>query len=275
MTRRLLSDEQDTYLRSIAEGKSVNECTEKLNHHFGTSFTNSQIRYYKSNHNIRSGKKPWEFVDHTKQRLVTMEQDTFIRENAKGIGNEELTKLFNTTFKTKFTTKQIKSYKLNHGISSGLTGHFAKGHTPVNKGLTWDEYMPKESQQGSMKTTFKKGNIPPNYHPIGTEMEREDGYTYVKVSDAIEPGMSRKGWRLKHQLLWEECNGPIPEGHKIVFANGDTKDIRIDNLVLVADSELLIMNRQGLIHEDSELTKVGANVAKLIDKTNKLQGGNK
>ena len=256
MTKRLLNDEQDSYLRTIAVGKSVKECTEKINSYFGTTFKTSQIRSYKSNHNISSGKKPWEFVDHSKQRIMTDEQDAFIRDKARGVGNDELTSLFNFTFKTQYTVKQIKIYKTNHGISSGLNGYFKKDHRPWNKGTV--------GLTKANKTSFKKGAIPPNYRSIGSErIDMKDGYLYVKVSDAPSPGLSRFGWRLKHQLLWEQYNGPIPTGYNVIFADRNKRNFDIDNLILVSDAELLEMNRQGLIFEDPELTKTGASLAKL------------
>ena len=52
MSRKLLTTEQDTYLRQIAEGRSVKGCTVMMNEKFDTAFTVAQIRSYKSNHGI-------------------------------------------------------------------------------------------------------------------------------------------------------------------------------------------------------------------------------
>ena len=201
--------------------------------------------------------------------IYTTKQLQFIRDNAKGIGNAELTKIFNLEFHTNLKVSQIKSFKHNHKISSGLTGHFPKGNVPSNKGKTWDEYMSKECQKKSRKTCFKKGNKPSNTYSLGTERHRTDGYIDVKVANSKEPGMSRKTWKLKHHLLWEEHYGPVPVGHKVIFTNGDKKDFRIENLALVTHNELLVMNRQGLIYENEELTQVGIGIAKLIAGVNK------
>lgn len=263
MAKKILNKEQDAYLRLIAVGKSAKECTECLNEHFQTTFKVNQIRNYKSRYNITSGLKPWEAVDHSKRSIMTAEQNEFIIFIAEDLGNEEITKQINSKFGTEFTVQQIKSFKANHKIKSGLTGHFSKGNVPYNKG--------KKGLTSANKTSFTKGSIPPNRKPIGSERtDSKDGYTYVKIQD----GKLNKNWKLKHVLLWEKYNGPIPKGHKVVFANGNKKDIRIKNLVLVSDSELLIMNRNGLIYNDSELTKTGANIAKLIDKTSKLKKSN-
>lgn len=263
MPKRTLSDEQDAYLRAIAPGKSVRECTDELNRHFNKCFTYSQIRSYKSNHGIVSGKQPWEFVDHSVMSIMTAEQDKFIRSFAKGLGNEELTKLFNDTFGTVFTDKQVKAYKRNHKISSGLTGQFKKGNVPVNKGTKGMFNV------GGNSTSFKKGQSPKNIDPIGTEKIDKDGYIYVKVND-IPKAKKKVNWKQKHKLLWEKHNGPVPEGNKIIFADGNNQNIEIDNLIMVSDSELLVMNRAKLISNNVEITKTGAIIAKIIDKTNKI-----
>lgn len=60
-------------------------------------------------------------------------------------------------------------------------------------------------------------------------------------------------------------------GHKVIFADRNKRNFDLDNLILVTDSEALIMNTNKLIYEDAELTKTGTLVAKVIDKTNKLK----
>ena len=37
---------------------------------------------------------------------------------------------------------------------------------------------------------------------------------------------------MKHTLEWEKHNGAVPEGCIVTFANGDTLDWSVDNLVL-------------------------------------------
>lgn len=39
---------------------------------------------------------------------------------------------------------------------------------------------------------------------------------------------------LKHRFLWETANGPIPKGHKVIFADGDKTNITLDNLIMVS-----------------------------------------
>jgi hypothetical protein len=98
--------------------------------------------------------------------------------------------------------------------------------------------------------------MPHNYHPVGTEIVRTDGYLQVKVADP-------KTWKLKHHLVWEEANGPIPKGHVVVFLNQDKTDTRIENLKLVKRSTMAVANRRGLIKEGAEHTKTGLLIAEV------------
>lgn len=66
--------------------------------------------------------------------FFTPEEAEFIREHAKGRGNQELTDLFNAHFNLDLTLAQIKAYKKNHNLSSCLTGWFKPGQVPFNKG---------------------------------------------------------------------------------------------------------------------------------------------
>lgn len=84
-----------------------------------------------------------------------MEQHSWLSDHATGVSNKDLTDKFNQTFGTKLTLDQIKTYKQNHSISSGLNGQFTKGHVPANKG----KKMPKEQYEKSNRTMFKKGTF--------------------------------------------------------------------------------------------------------------------
>jgi hypothetical protein len=108
--------------------------------------------------------------------------------------------------------------------------------------------------QGGVQSQFKHGNIPWNYHPVGTERTNRDGYLEVKIADP-------KTWKAKHVIIWEAANGTVPKGSVIIFADGNRLNIALDNLVMVSRSELAVMNRCGLIFEDAEMTKTGKTIA--------------
>lgn len=116
-------------------------------------------------------------------------------------------------------------------------------------------------------TMFKKGNIPANRRPIGSErIDPRDG-VLIKIRD----GYKTRNWIAKSRYIYEKAHGKIPVGHKVIFADGNNRNFDLDNLVLVSNAEELIMNNKKLFKQDKVLTKLGATVAKVIDKTNKLR----
>lgn len=198
-----------------------------------------------------------------KQIKWTEEQKQFIYENYKGIGNKELTDMFNKKFGTNIVN-QIKYFKRNHKLDSGLNGQFIKGHKTFNKGKKWDEYMPKQSQINCKKTTFKKGNIPPNHRQVGEERTNVDGYIEIKVS---EPNK----WELKHRYIYKKHYGSIPKGYKVIFLDGNKTNLNINNLKAISSHEELIMNEYGLRYGKKELTESASIVAQLELKRRELK----
>lgn len=193
-------------------------------------------------------------------------EEQWLNKNVKGITLKELTNRYNKKFNMNLSESAIAGRKNKLNLHSGITGgQFQKGQISWNKGKTWDEYMPKESQERSRKTTFKKGSIPPNHREIGSERLDSDGYILVKIQD----GKSHKNWALKHRLIWESMYGNIPTGYKIMFADGNKRNFDIKNLILVSDVEELIMNQNKFVKGNSDLTKVGLNIARLINRVNK------
>lgn len=53
--------------------------------------------------------------------------------------------------------------------------------------------------------------------------------------------------------------------------DGNKLNVDPKNLILVTDSEELIMNRNKLRYKEAELTKTGSLIAKVIDKTHKVK----
>lgn len=195
------------------------------------------------------------------------EQKKFIIDNYYGKYSKELADLFNKQFNTNITAKEIKNYRENHKLNSGLTGRFEKGHVTHNKGKKQTEYMSKEAIGKTKATRFKKGNIPQNHRDIGEERISKDGYIYIKVRD----GCLNDNWELKHRYIYKQHYGEIPNGYNVMFADKNKRNFDIDNLILVSKSEDLIMNNNKLLFSNKELTKTGHLIAKVIDKTNKVK----
>lgn len=175
----------------------------------------------------------------------------FIEQNNKGRTAAELTDLVNAAFGTIYTVAQIKSYRSRNHLRSGLTGYFEKGHTPYNKGKKRGSYP------GMEVTQYKKGNVPHNHRPVGSERITRDGYRERKIA---EPNT----WRSVHVLNWEAVHGPVPKGSVVIFKDRDLTNCDVSNLLLVTRAELVRMNQRRLISTSPELTETGQNIARLI-----------
>lgn len=190
-------------------------------------------------------------------RLFTEEQEKFLRDNAWDRLNQELADLINEKFGLNVSRIQVKNFKNSRKIDSGLTGQFEKGRIPENKG-TKGMY----NFRGN-RTSFKKGERPPNYKPIGSERIDKHGYIQLKVSDE---GKYSDRWKLKHKLMWEVANGPIPKSQCLIFLDGDKQNISLENLQLITRAQLVRMNQNGLISDNPDVTKTGIIIADIYCK---------
>lgn len=190
-------------------------------------------------------------------------EDQYLIENVKGITLKELTNKFNKQFSLDLSEGAIANRKVKLGIQSGIVGgQFQKGQESWNKG----KKMSPSQYKKAAPTMFKKGNIPANRRPIGSErVDNRDGSILIKVQD----GHLQKNWMSKSRYVYEQAYGKIPKGHKIIFADGDHSNFDLDNLILVSNAEELIMNQRKLISKEAEFTKTGAVIAKVLNKAKK------
>lgn len=133
----------------------------------------------------------------------------------------------------------------------GTNTRFKPGHLTYNKG----QKMSKEVYQAVKVSMFKKGNEPHNMKYDGHErICAKDGYVYIRVA---------KGkYVLKHRLVWEQNNGPIPKGHIIIFKDKNKLNLNINNLQIVTLRENMERNR---------ITKYPKELQDLIKLNNKLK----
>ncbi len=252
--------EVSDFIVENVNGTTTRELIELVNTTFGTNFTESKMKSFKSNHGLKSG-TPCGLPKGSITDAYSQQIRDYISENYLGTGPTDMSKLLNKTFGTSYTAGQLKGYYANHDLDSGLKGYFPKGNIPFNKGTHIGGWEP---------TQFKKGSIPPNRLPIGSErIDSKDGYTYVKIQD----GHLNKNWKLKHVLIWEEQNGPVPKGHNVIFGDRDNSNFDINNLIMVSKQQMLLLNRHKLIQNDAELSRTGVIIADLIAKTNQRKRG--
>lgn len=170
----------------------------------------------------------------------TPEQIAFLRAWRPYETLADLTRRLNRHFGTSFSTSAVGGTCMRYRIAAGDDGRFLPGEKPWNTGLKG-----YHSGGGSPLHQFKPGNMPPTWVPIGTRIKNSNGYWKKKVADSPGPGLSRRGWRECHRLVWEAAHGPQPRGTAIVFIDGDLENLNVDNLACVTCAELARLNQLG------------------------------
>lgn len=186
----------------------------------------------------------------------TEEEHKFLQSFISGHTYKEIVDEYNKRFDEPITESRVKAYMNNHKLNNGLTGRFKKGNVPFNKGIKGVRY------DGCEKTWFQKGNLPHNTKPIGYERLTKDGYIEVKI--AMRPGDTKNGHNFvgKHRIVWEDANGPIPKGYKLIFLDGNKLNCNLENLALVTNAEHLQLTRLGLRNGNPDFTETGILIAK-------------
>lgn len=239
------------------------ELAEACNAALGTEFTKSSMKAFRGNHKYNNNLGKLNSEEYWKiQTKWPRELKDFIRNNTWHVSSEEMSRMVKAEFGIDMTPEQVKGFRARHHISNGNTGWFQKNHPPANKGKKITEYMSPEAVEKVRKTAFKKGSRPPNEMPVGTEIVNKysDGYRIRKVS---MNGRQNERWKFVHRLVWEEHNGPIPEGGCIVFRDGDKMNCNIENLAMLTHAELSVMNKRGYFSDSPEVTDVGITLAKI------------
>lgn len=138
--------------------------------------------------------------------------------------------------------QNLHALRKRMGWKTGRTGQFEKGAKPHNKGV------PCAPGTGGLhpnarKTQFKKGNISHTFRGPGHErIDSKDGYVILIVEE-------RNPWTgattrpvHKHRWLWEQKNGPLPDGMALKCLDGDKTNTDPSNWKLIPRALLLRLN---------------------------------
>ena len=243
------------FIRENVKGRTCAELTALVNREFGTDFTESKMKAYKSNHKLTSDTPCGNPKGYSP--IFPADMEDFIRSVAPGRTTAQIAELVNEHYgRDIITPKQVHAYKTNRHIRSGVDCRFQKGHVSANKGKP----MPADVYEKAKATMFKKGHTPANYLPVGSIVKNTDGYLMRKRSDT---GTQRERWEFLHRAVWIEHNGPIPDDMMVSFKDGDKENCDIENLMLISNAENLELWRSGLRFDDPDLTETGLNIVKL------------
>lgn len=190
------------------------------------------------------------------QIIYSLEELAYIEKN-KTLSRKSLQEIFCNKFKRyDVNQKNLSALCKRKGWLTGRTGSFEKGGIPWNFG--------KIGYMGPNKTTFKKGNRPTNWKPVGTERIGKDGYVEIKTE---EP----KTWELKHRVIWEKRRGPVKKGHIIIFLDGNKQNCDIDNLHQISRAVNAQLNRDGYGNLTGDLRISASKLKELELKINSIK----
>lgn len=217
------TQEQNEWLKK-QDGKSYIEIMKGFNERFNTSVSKDAIIGKVKRLSIRS--------IGNYRTIFSKEQQEFVEQIIPGKLNSEVAEIMNEKFNLNITSEQIRCWKNNRGLKSGVDTRFSYGNNPKD-----------------------------GMYKIGDETET-GGYIFVKTGT--------REWKLKHRLVWEKANGKVPKGHKIYFKNGDTTDCELSNLILLSPQEIGIVVGQGIAKQGVEYRETGFLMAKLSSKLKNL-----
>ena len=164
--------------------------------------------------------------------FYTKEEEHWLKDNvSKFINTIGLTKEFNQEF-----NKSRKAGAVRAKIGLLLPTH------------KWRHSGGKEKGCGSSVTAKK----------IGSE-RWTGGYLYIKIADnPIHKNFTtldiRQNWVAKHRLVWSRAYGEIPEGHMVLFLDGNRENFNIENLYCTSRKITYTLVRNKWFSDNPELT---------------------
>lgn len=115
---------------------------------------------------------------------------------------------------------------------------FQPGLTPWNKGVPGSTGHHENTRATQFKA--RRPEESRNYLTIGSLRVTRDGILERKMTDDRSIVPARR-WTAVHRLVWEAANGPVPEGHIIVFRPGhrttQEAEITADRLECISRAE--------------------------------------
>lgn len=135
------------------------------------------------------------------------EEKEFIKKYYPDHGPEKTAEMLNEVFETNRTINSVKCIAYGFGLS--VSDSFINEVNKIKHEKMMKAHV-KESRS-IRKETRKNGRI-------CYKMKADDGQ-----------------WKTPGIVIWEEINGPIPKGYRIIYLNGDNSDFSLDNLYLASD----------------------------------------
>ena len=115
--------------------------------------------------------------------------------------------------RTDVSAPNLHALRKRKGWKTGRTGRFEKGQPGKSHG--------GHRHPRSVATRFQKGHLPHNTKWLGHERVCKDGYVEISVAETNPHTGFERRYVLKHLWLWEQKNGPLPQGMCLKCLDGD------------------------------------------------------
>jgi hypothetical protein len=130
----------------------------------------------------------------------------------------DLHRAFTAFWRRPEITKQALSALCKRkGWLTGRTGRFQPG---CDGGIRSEEHR-RVFLAAGRATRFAKSSAPANRKELGDERLSKDGYVEISVPEVNPYTGHARRYVQKHRWLWEQANGPVPEGHRLKCLDGN------------------------------------------------------
>lgn len=242
-----------SFIKSAAsEGRTIESVRKEVNETFKLDLTYQQMKgfYYRNDlpfrHNFRHNV------------LLTDEQAEYMASIIPGKPSKEVAWIMNEKFGIDLKASQVQSWKKNHKCPSGYDTKCRPGQPSWITGRKF----PGHTNSGC----WGAGHIAFNNVPIGT-IRKHSKYWMIKVRD----GKLNDNWVMLHHYIWEQEHGPVPEGHRLLFRDGDPDHVELSNIVCVDTKDAAIAVMKYGMTRDSEINDSIIAVSKLQRKIRNRQ----
>jgi hypothetical protein len=170
------------------------------------------------------------WTDKQIETLIAMYSDSTMQQLTAAIGRSECS-IYNKAAalglcKSAQHIERMQKITTKNLVEGGAKTRFQKGNATWNKGV--------KGFMGANKTSFKKGNVPPQTREVGAESFDKDKKKMIKQADGQ--------WKYEHVLLWESVHGELPKDKVIKFLDGNINNLKIENLQAIGRGELMLIN---------------------------------
>lgn len=132
----------------------------------------------------------------------------------------------------------IKRRMKAHGlvVPPAIKHQRLSAHGAKSKGCKMSEATKKKLAH----TFFKPGHKLTQAYKVGTiiycqQNPGKNGPWYKQIKLIT-------GWKLYHRHVWEKKHGPVPAGHVVTFKDGDSRNCRITNLMVITHAQAMARN---------------------------------